>query len=99
MPKAAFIELAPDWACEVLSPGRIRVDRERKRLIYARERVTHLWLVDPLERVIEVFRLEGDGYRLVATRGGTDRVRLEPFAAFELELDALWPEAKADTTP
>lgn len=99
VPKAAFIELAPDWACEVLSPGRIRVDRERKRPIYARERVTQLWLVDPLERVIEVFRLEGDGYRLVATRGGTDRVRLEPFAAFELELDALWPEAKANTTP
>jgi len=96
VPKAAFIELSPDWACEVLSPGRVRVDRERKLPIYARERVAHLWLVDPLERVVEVLRLDGDGYRLVTTRGGTDRVRLEPFAAVELELDALWPEPKGD---
>jgi hypothetical protein len=41
--------------------------------------------------MIEVYRLDGDGYRLVVTRGGSDRVRLEPFASIELELDALWP--------
>jgi hypothetical protein len=67
------------------------IDRERKLPIYARERVSHVWLVDPLERMIEVYRLDGEGYRLVVTRGGTDRVRLEPFAAIEIELDALWP--------
>jgi hypothetical protein len=44
-----------------------------------------------LERMIEVYRLDGDGYRLVVARGGTDRVRLEPFARIEIELDALWP--------
>jgi hypothetical protein len=67
------------------------MDRERKLPIYARERVSHVWLVDPLEQMIEIYRLDGDGYRLVVTRGGTDRVRLEPFAAIELELEALWP--------
>jgi hypothetical protein len=41
--------------------------------------------------MVEVFRLDGDGYRLVVTRGGDDRVRLEPFGAYELELAALWP--------
>jgi Uma2 family endonuclease len=92
VPRAAFLEVAPDFACEVLSPGTVRVDRERKLPIYARERVSHVWLVDPLERVLEVFRLDGDGYRVVATRGGTDRVRLEPFAEIELELSALWPD-------
>lgn len=50
-----------------------------------------MWLVDPLERMVEVYRLDGDGYRLVVTRGGTDRVRLEPFGAIEIELEALWP--------
>jgi Uma2 family endonuclease len=91
VPAKAFIELAPDWACEVISPNSARIDRERKLPIYARERVSHVWLVDPLARMVEVFRLDGDGYRLVVTRGGTDRVRLEPFGALELELDALWP--------
>lgn len=91
VPAASFIELPPDWACEVVSPGSERIDRERKLPIYAREGVSHVWLVDPLERMIEVYRLDGDGYRLVVTRGGTDRVRLEPFAELELELEALWP--------
>jgi Uma2 family endonuclease len=92
VPATAFIELSPDWACEVISPGSERIDRERKLPIYAREHVSHLWLVDPLERMVEVYRLDGDSYRLIVTRGGTDRVRLEPFAELELELAALWPE-------
>jgi hypothetical protein len=77
-------------------PGSDRIDRERKLPIYARERVSHVWLVDPLERMVEVLRLDGDSYRLVITRGGTDRVRLEPFGAIEIELEALWPNAVAE---
>ena len=96
VPRNAFFELAPDWVCEVLSPGTMRVDREYKLPIYARERVSHVWLIDPLERMVEVLRLDGDGYRLVTTRGGSERVRLEPFAAIELELEALWPTPPAD---
>lgn len=96
VPPTPFLELAPDWACEVVSPGSERIDRERKLPIYARERVSHVWLVNPLERMVEVFRLDGDGYRLVVTRGGTDRVRLEPFAAIEIELEALWPTPNAE---
>jgi Uma2 family endonuclease len=91
VPASAYIELAPDWACEVISPSSARIDRELKLPIYARERVAHVWLVDPLARMVEVFRLDGESYRLVVTRGGSDRVRLEPFHALELELEALWP--------
>lgn len=97
VPQTAFLELPPDWACEVISPGSARIDRERKLPIYARERVTHVWLVDPLERMVEVYRLDGDGYRVVVTRGGEDRVRLEPFAAVELELAALWPSVVTES--
>jgi Uma2 family endonuclease len=96
VPSTPFLELAPDWACEVVSPGSERLDRERKLPLYSRERVSHVWLVDPLERMIEVYRLDGDSYRLVVTRGGTDRVRLEPFAAIEVELEAMWPSAPAN---
>jgi hypothetical protein len=74
-----------------VSPGSERIDRERKLPSHAREHVSHVWRVNPLERMVEVFRLDGDSYRLVVTRGGTDRVRLEPFGAIELE--ALWPTA------
>jgi Uma2 family endonuclease len=89
-PRTAYYELAPDWVCEVLSASTARVDRVRKVPVYGRERVQHVWLVSPTEQTLEVFRLDGEGYRLVATYGGIATVRAEPFDAVELELSALW---------
>jgi Uma2 family endonuclease len=94
-PKTAYYELAPDWACEVLSPSTARVDRVRKVPIYARERVSHVWLLNPTDQTLEVLSLDGAGYRLIATHGGAEKVRIEPFAAVELDLSALW----AGTSP
>src|SRR6185369_17877981 len=37
IPDAAFITLAPDWVCEVVSPSTGRLDRSRKMGVYARE--------------------------------------------------------------
>lgn len=85
-----YITVAPDWICEILSPGTFRIDRMKKVPIYARERVAHVWLVDPRERTVEVLRLEGDGYRLVGTYGGDDAVRAEPFDDAEIPPAFLW---------
>src|SRR6185295_4577019 len=82
----AYVELAPDWVCEVVSPSTARVDRVRKVPIYAREGVSHLWLVDPLQHTLEVFRLEGRRWVLISTHGRTETVRAEPFAALELDM-------------
>jgi Uma2 family endonuclease len=82
--------VAPDWACEVLSPSTRRVDRVVKMPIYRRENVRHVWLVDPEAKTLEVFRLDGESYRLVDTFAEDARVRAEPFDAIELELGALW---------
>jgi Uma2 family endonuclease len=35
LPDTAWFELAPDWVCEVLSPGTARLDRVEKLPIYA----------------------------------------------------------------
>src|SRR5262249_34920193 len=70
VPNARFLTLAPDWACEVVSPGTGRIDRSRKMGIYAREGVRHLWIVDPLARTLEVYRLEGGRWVVVGTHGG-----------------------------
>src|SRR4051812_49177642 len=67
--RAAHYEIAPDWVCEVLSASTARVVRVRKVPIYARERVQHVWLVNPSDQTLEVLRLDGDGYRLIATHG------------------------------
>lgn len=97
-PAAAYVELAPDWACEVLSPSTALKDRTLKLPIYAHEGVRHVWLVNPLERSIEVFRLDGEGYRLATVVGGQTNARIEPFDAVELELSALWLQDATDPT-
>ena len=90
MPDVPFFTLGPDWAREVLSPSTSRTDRAKKRPVYAREGVKHLWLVDPDAHTLESFRLDAEGYRLVTTFEGEEKVRAEPFDAIELELGALW---------
>lgn len=88
-----YCELAPDWICEVASPGTMRIDRVRKMPIYAREHVGHLWLVDPLERTLEVYRLEGQRWVVAGTYGGAESVRVEPFEAIELDMSRWWLES------
>ncbi len=88
--EAAAFELAPDWVCEVLSPSTEAVDRAEKMPIYARENVAHLWLVDPIEHMNEVYRLERERWSLLHVSCNGDKVRAEPFDAIELELDVLW---------
>lgn len=86
----AFFELAPDWVCEVMSPSTAKVDRAEKLPIYAREGVRHVWLVDPIERLFEILRLENGRFSIVATLKDDAKVRAEPFDAIELDLAILW---------
>ena len=90
VPDAAFFTLPPDWVCEVLSPSTHRLDRSKKLPVYQRERVGHVWLVDPVARTLEIFRLDGDSYRFIAIYADDATCRAEPFDAIELELGALW---------
>lgn len=90
MPDAAAFTLAPDWACEVLSPSTEGVDRSVKMDLYAREAVRHLWLVDPRARMLEAYRLEQRAWLRLGTWVGDAAARIEPFDAIELEVGALW---------
>ena len=93
IPNVAYFDLAPDWVCEVVSPTTGRLDRVRKMPAYARQRVVHLWLVDPILRTLEVYRLDGPRWVVVSTHGGAESVRAEPFEAIELNLSRWWLEA------
>jgi Uma2 family endonuclease len=91
-PDAAFFELAPDWVCEVLSPGTRRIDLTEKRDLYGAAGVGHLWLVDPAARTLEAFALrEGRWLLLDAVRDDAE-VRLPPFEAVGFPLGGLWPD-------
>jgi Uma2 family endonuclease len=90
LPEETYFSVAPDWVCEVLSAATASVDRVKKLAIYAREGVGHAWLVDPLAQTLEVLRLEGGRWIIVATWAKADIVRAEPFDAIDLDLTLLW---------
>jgi Uma2 family endonuclease len=91
-PEGAGQTLPPDWACEVVSPKTARIDRVRKSQVYARVRVPHFWIVDPLQRTLEVFRLQDGVYAQVQAFDGDGPVRPEPFEELEFILGEWWGE-------
>lgn len=76
---------APDIVVEVLSPSTASLDRGRKMRMFARYGVPEYWIVDPVDRRIEVHVLEQGSYcqAQVATGGDTVRSVLLPDLAFE----------------
>ena len=90
LPEEAAFTLAPDWICEVVSPSTAGLDRIRKLAVYAREGVRHAWILDPLARSLEVYRLEGPSWVRVGGFLGNETARAEPFDAVPLDLSLLW---------
>lgn len=92
LPETAWFELAPDWACEVLSPGTRRIDLTDKRRIYGAAGVSFLWFVDPLARTLEAFALREGAWVLIAALKDDEEVRVAPFDAIAFPLSVLWAD-------
>ncbi|MGB3919122.1 MAG: Uma2 family endonuclease [Thiothrix litoralis] len=90
LPTTAWFETAPDWVCEVISPSTAGKDRVKKMPIYAEFGVQHLWLVDPLERTLEAYRLHDGQWLRIGAWADDEAARIEPFDAVELNLKSLW---------
>jgi Uma2 family endonuclease len=90
LPEAAWFELAPDWVCEILSPGTAGVDRAEKLPIYAGLGVSHAWLVDPDLRLLEAYQNEAGRWLLLGTWQGDAQAPIPPFEAIHVELALLW---------
>jgi Uma2 family endonuclease len=90
LPDAAWFELAPDWVCEVLSPGTMRFDRIQKMPIYAASGVKHIWLIDPELRTLEAFENRDGRWTLIATHADQEQIHVPPFDAVALDLGGLW---------
>ncbi|MCU0673256.1 MAG: Uma2 family endonuclease [Myxococcota bacterium] len=84
------IDVRPDWVCEILSPSTTRVDRVDKAALYHRAGVPWLWLVDPIDRTIEVREHGPKGWIVVSAVAAPDVVRLPPFEAAEVPLDRIF---------
>ena len=55
---------APDLVIEIISKGSADKDRAIKRDVYERFAVKEYWIVDPIYKSIEVYRMENNRYAL-----------------------------------
>ena len=78
IPDEPYFTLAPDWACEVLSPSTEQIDRADKLPIYAANGVAYAWLLSPAARTLEVLALDGPTFRLIATHKNDQKVHAPP---------------------
>jgi Uma2 family endonuclease len=79
----------PDWTCEILSSSTEGKDRGQKLPLYASAGVSHVWIVDPDARFLEVYESR-DGLPVqVQVARERDRVVLRPFDV-QIDLVELW---------
>ncbi|MCG8416531.1 MAG: Uma2 family endonuclease [Proteobacteria bacterium] len=89
-PRGARIQVWPQWVCEVLSRSTADRDKGVKLDTYHRAHLDHYWLVDPEKQTLTVLAWAEDGYQTILTADPGNRVRAEPFAERELDLDWLF---------
>jgi Uma2 family endonuclease len=89
----SFIDRVPDWVCEVLTPATAKLDLTLKLPRYARAGIRHAWVINPVHRVVETFRLDHERWMLTHTLVGEELVRAEPFIRADLPLTPFWTQA------
>jgi len=101
-PEGDWIDIAPDWACEVLSAETERRDRDEKSTVYAKAGVCHLWLVNPASRTLEAFERRSGKWLLLDVFRDDAKVAVAPFANLAFSLEPLWrfnsPATRAAST-
>jgi Uma2 family endonuclease len=84
------IRVAPDLTAEVLSPGTARIDRGKKKQMFAAFGVREYWLLDPDARTIEVYGLVDGMYVRQDPIIGSNRVGSAVLPEFALDVDWLF---------
>lgn len=89
IPDVQTLELVPDWVCEGLSPSTALHDKGRKLDVYRKNKIPHVWYVDPTLKTLEIFTYERGGYRITTVAGNQESGSFPPFT-HEIDLAVLW---------
>jgi len=80
---------APDLVIEILSPSNTAVEMHRKLNLYRVAGVKEYWVIDPEEKLVEAYHLNGDRYQAHILRKG-DVLKSLLFSGLEIPLDTLF---------
>ena len=87
-----FDMLPPRLVVEVVSPGRVGRERdyERKRAQYAARGIAEYWVIDPIEQVVTVLRLEEGQYVEVGVFRDGEAIVSPMFPQLSLTVQQIW---------
>ncbi len=85
-----WIDVIPDWVCEVISPSTAKIDRTKKMSLYGVYEVPYVWLIDPNTKTLEAFKLQEGKWMLLGSYADEEEVSIEPFSELKLKLSRLW---------
>ena len=87
---------APHWAAEILSPTTARHDQVVKLPVYERAGFLEVWLIDHIDRVLSIYRLENGRYgqpTVVELKGKT---AISAIPGVSIDWDRLRPTPQAE---
>ena len=87
-----YIKGAPDLVVEIISPGTVKKDRVIKKDLCERFAVREYWLVDPLNKGIEIYIMQEDKYVLHDLQEITGKISSTVLNGFELDLGHIFGE-------
>ena len=83
---------APDMVIEILSPSSLRHDRLVKLSPYQRAGVREYWIVDPENRSVQVFTLDGGALKIREDYGPQDVAKVNVLDGCFIELSKVFSE-------
>jgi Uma2 family endonuclease len=83
----------PDLVVEIVSEGDAKRDRIEKPEDYARAGIPEYWIIDPETKTLDVLRLEGESYKLLAHLAENDTLTSPTFPGFDYALKDLFAPA------
>ncbi|MBI3244745.1 MAG: Uma2 family endonuclease [Chloroflexi bacterium] len=83
----------PDLVVEIISEGDAKRDRTEKPEDYAQAEIPEYWIVDPETKTLDVLRLEGESYKLLAHLAENDMITSPTFPGFTYALKDLFAPA------
>lgn len=84
-----YFKGAPDLVVEIFSPGTGRRDRKDKFRLYEKYGVREYWMVDPSEKLLEIWRLKDKQFILVDVFGPDDECK-SPLLG-DVNMKAIFP--------
>lgn len=84
------IEGAPDIVIEILSPTTAYYDLRHKKTMYARHGVKEYWIVDPMEKSLEIYENKGGEFILIESAKEKGNVKSRLLEGFDVNVEEIF---------